>query len=481
MDPTTLVTFLFRAPPAVHTVELLGSWDNFRRPYRMHHDRLRGATFYTGCFKFENIIFDGGERGGGLPRTGGLKQGGTYWYYYRLNYDCDAYDHGQPHTTACPIMPGQPLNVIEVPTEIIDIPTRCQSAYGSDMMRTSLVHTTAQTTTAATTLDPAERYAPVEAPPKSKVHSRCLSDDQLAGRLEGIDRPLSAPPATASRQVRPVSPFSRRSLHSLRVPSARSVVSSIYSQRSPRGTPGTGIDSELPDSEEAMDAMNQVDHPMDTRSLASSSHRRQSTLTCGSASIHNVHSYTISDGNHHVYQPQVYSPSPSHSSDDSPVPSPFALEFPMLPKHEYLDCIPDFGEHPDTLSDGLAALELSSPTFTATTVSSTGGNNTPFRLSARLSCEESLLKEGVPNTTSSRNHHHPSWELHYSLPNISSDSNHSLAKTITSTRTTTTTTKISLREERPSSLSSSSPPLPSIIQEEEGSMMDAIFSELKCL
>lgn len=69
MDPTTLVTFLFRAPAEARTVELLGSWDRFSQPYRMHNDRRRGI--WSGIFKFENISFDGDDLRWTKPRTGG--------------------------------------------------------------------------------------------------------------------------------------------------------------------------------------------------------------------------------------------------------------------------------------------------------------------------------------------------------------------------------------------------------------------------
>ena len=114
MDPTTLVTFLFKAPPEVRTVELLGSWDNFTQPYRMHHDRRRGTGFYSGCFKFHNIIFDGDGARWTRPRTGGLKQGRVYWYYYRTNDMDETYDDSREWTSTCPLLPGQRLNVIYV-------------------------------------------------------------------------------------------------------------------------------------------------------------------------------------------------------------------------------------------------------------------------------------------------------------------------------------------------------------------------------
>lgn len=75
MDPTTLVTFLFRAPTEARTVELLGSWDCFTQPYRMHNDRRRGI--WSGIFKFENISFDGNGVQWTKPRSGGKQNGKT--------------------------------------------------------------------------------------------------------------------------------------------------------------------------------------------------------------------------------------------------------------------------------------------------------------------------------------------------------------------------------------------------------------------
>ncbi|KAH0068102.1 hypothetical protein KCU66_g23310, partial [Aureobasidium melanogenum] len=85
MDSTTLVTFLFKSRPDVQTVELFGSWDNFSRPYRMQSDGHRGRGVWTGCHSFENIICDGDSINQLRPRNGALKQGGTYWYYYKLD------------------------------------------------------------------------------------------------------------------------------------------------------------------------------------------------------------------------------------------------------------------------------------------------------------------------------------------------------------------------------------------------------------
>ena len=179
MDPTALVTFLFRAPIYARTVELLGSWDNFSQPYRMHHDRKRGKTFWSGCFRFQNIIFDGDKDNWSRARNGGLKQGGTYWYYYRLNDDLELYDESRESTAACPLLPGQKMNVIEVPMEVEERP-RSRSAsvdLTGTLTRLSSTHT----------LDPGDKFAPLDPPPISKVHKYCRSDLALSGRLEGTD------------------------------------------------------------------------------------------------------------------------------------------------------------------------------------------------------------------------------------------------------------------------------------------------------
>lgn len=178
MDPETLVSFAFRAPREVRTVELLGSWDNFQRPYAMYHDRRRGQGYYTGCFEFQDIVFDGSEVHWTKPRTGGLKQGGTYWYYFRLDDDIEAYDDLRECTASCPLMPGQVVNVINVPREVPDTPLMGRSAS------VSLIGTLSQLSNLHTT-NPKARYQAPQPPPVSKVHERCISDFALKGRLEG--------------------------------------------------------------------------------------------------------------------------------------------------------------------------------------------------------------------------------------------------------------------------------------------------------
>ncbi|KAK5138532.1 hypothetical protein LTR08_000120 [Meristemomyces frigidus] len=180
MDPTTLVAFLFKAPPETRAIELFGSWDNFAQPYAMHHDRRRGKGSWTGCFRFENIIFDGDSSQWTKPRSGGLKQGGTYWYYYRLDDDFETYDEVLEHTSSCPLLPGQVVNVMEVPTEIMEPPSRCRSAGYWEELKGTLSRFPAHSR--QQTLEPSDKYALLEAPPISKVHDRCNSGFPLEGR-----------------------------------------------------------------------------------------------------------------------------------------------------------------------------------------------------------------------------------------------------------------------------------------------------------
>lgn len=154
MGTTTLVTFLFESPAAARTVELLGSWDNFTKSYSMKRDRRKGSCFWSGCYSFKDIICDGDLNNLSQKRSGGLKMGGTYWYYYRID-DNEYHDSTQPSTTLCPLLPGQRLNVLEVPFE-----SRSRSNSASSI--SSGIHT----------LDPEDKYltprpAPIPRLPKS--------------------------------------------------------------------------------------------------------------------------------------------------------------------------------------------------------------------------------------------------------------------------------------------------------------------------
>ncbi|OKL64680.1 hypothetical protein UA08_01051 [Talaromyces atroroseus] len=120
MSSTTLITFLVRAPSNVRSVDLVGSWDNFSRPYAMERDRRMGAGHWRGCHTFTDIVRDGTSPSQSPGRSGGLKMGGTYWYYYRLDGDAEFYNEVEPVTSLCPLLPGQPVNVLNVPIILPD-------------------------------------------------------------------------------------------------------------------------------------------------------------------------------------------------------------------------------------------------------------------------------------------------------------------------------------------------------------------------
>ncbi|ORY05901.1 hypothetical protein BCR34DRAFT_41984 [Clohesyomyces aquaticus] len=158
MASTTLVTFMFDCPAAVRTVELLGSWDNFSKSYRLRLDKRRGPNIWSGCYSFEDIICDGDLTTTGEKRNGALKMGGTYWYYYKVDDDDEHHNPSQPSTTVCPLLPGQRLNVLEVPTE-----TRGRSDSSSS-------------TTAVFTRNPNDKYlnpVPPKAVPSRRPGNLC--------------------------------------------------------------------------------------------------------------------------------------------------------------------------------------------------------------------------------------------------------------------------------------------------------------------
>ncbi|KAE8142620.1 hypothetical protein BDV38DRAFT_127611 [Aspergillus pseudotamarii] len=86
----------------------------------MEHDRRIGPGHWRGCHSFTSIICDGTPKNIGSSRSGGLKMGGTYWYYYLLDDDVEYYNHAEPVTSHCPLLPGQPVNVLHVPVILPD-------------------------------------------------------------------------------------------------------------------------------------------------------------------------------------------------------------------------------------------------------------------------------------------------------------------------------------------------------------------------
>ncbi|KAL8646063.1 MAG: hypothetical protein Q9210_006347 [Variospora velana] len=153
MATTTLTTFLLQLPTSIRTVDLLGSWDNFQEAYPLQKDRQAGPGHWRGCHAFKNIVCDGHHLNPSATRNGGLKMGGTYWYFYRLDGDFEQHDSEKPSTTACPLLPGQQVNILEVPTQQQDEEHRPYTLVESTVF----------------TLDPKAKYSPLKPPLRRDV------------------------------------------------------------------------------------------------------------------------------------------------------------------------------------------------------------------------------------------------------------------------------------------------------------------------
>ncbi|EUC46661.1 hypothetical protein COCMIDRAFT_92329 [Bipolaris oryzae ATCC 44560] len=205
MDNTTLHTFLFHCPAALRSVVLLGSWDNFTRSYPLELDSRGGRNIWKGCFTFSDIICDGDLTQQSPKRDGPLKMGGTYWYYYKVDGDEELHNPAEESTTFCPLLPGQRLNVLDVPRE-------GHNRSNSD-------------TTSAFTRNPNDRYlTPVPpTPPRSHPSSR------PAGTPEASTLPLPSPWTPRSATHAPMDCF--LSPHNVR--HARSASASPYLPSTP--------------------------------------------------------------------------------------------------------------------------------------------------------------------------------------------------------------------------------------------------------
>ncbi|KAF7184600.1 hypothetical protein CNMCM7691_005784 [Aspergillus felis] len=158
MSSTTLMTFLLTTSPNVKSVKLLGSWDNFSKPYAMERDRRVGPGHWRGCHTFTDIVCDGSHTHQAPARSGGLKMGGTYWYYYLLDNDVEYFNEAEPVTSLCPLLPGQPLNVLQVPVILPDT-RHTHSLQDSPSSRQPDIRT----------MNPEDKYMNPRRPPKPKL------------------------------------------------------------------------------------------------------------------------------------------------------------------------------------------------------------------------------------------------------------------------------------------------------------------------
>ncbi|EGE85937.1 hypothetical protein BDDG_08882 [Blastomyces dermatitidis ATCC 18188] len=236
---TTLMTFLVRTPPNTRSVKLFGSWDNFTRAYPMEKDSRMGRGHWKGCHTFTNIICDGETTPSAPGRDGGLRMGGTYWYYYQLDNEVDFFNEAEPVTTSCALLPGQPLNVLNVP---IHLPSS-QTHPGRGTRPGSRISN-------HETMDPADKYMNPRAPPRPALPRLTTSPAKLMRTGYGLTSPLSSgsslPPVNERRFSHPRALSTRRRIRvggklslDLKIsinhsPKANSLRSAILNFTSPR-------------------------------------------------------------------------------------------------------------------------------------------------------------------------------------------------------------------------------------------------------
>ncbi|CZR54515.1 uncharacterized protein PAC_04399 [Phialocephala subalpina] len=153
----------------------------------MERDIRRARGQWRGCYAFEDIICDG-DGGSSPKRTGGLKMGSTYYYYYELD-DCTEYhDATIPFTTSCPYLPGQPVNLLYVPVEVQ--PLRYRSASMSSMANGDIK-----------TMNPADKFMTPRQPPPPPPLPRLNTATSVLTKKRSA-RSLS-PPKTEKSQWSP--------------------------------------------------------------------------------------------------------------------------------------------------------------------------------------------------------------------------------------------------------------------------------------
>ncbi|KAJ5682788.1 hypothetical protein N7462_005953 [Penicillium macrosclerotiorum] len=261
MTSTTLMTFLLVTNPEIRSVKLLGSWDNFSRPYAMERDKRVGPGHWRGCHTFTDIIGDGPPGDKVQWRSGGLKMGQTYWYYYLLDEDVEYFNQAEPVTTKCPLLPGQPVNVLNVPIILPDSRSHVRSNSNSSQKSEHR------------TMNPEDKFMNPRKPPKpnlarlqTSVPHATTSNPSSISPINGIVHRSASQPNSATRRyhskdARSVSPPRSRALRPafrpvqevekhtwVEMPSRSNTVNGVLQQRNAattqhRNLPGISINT----------------------------------------------------------------------------------------------------------------------------------------------------------------------------------------------------------------------------------------------
>lgn len=426
------------------------------------------------------------------------------------------------------MMPGQVVNILEVPIEIVELPARCCSS--------SNIEGSLSNWQQLQTLDPATKYEMLEPPPASKTHARSFSDGTLKGRLEhhrlSVLEETVSQPATPALHCAEAMSVQRKDSHNV-----SSCNSSIYSQDSscsaaaltsedleegPSGftrpvaeqglyqlpevsessLPGA-VDLHGPDAE----PVEQVEHadisPAEISSAspkvkASFPIRKLSALSIGPFSVQNVQFYnesrpgTMLNEDPEQHRPRVYSlpTSELRSSEEG------SLQLSPMTAPEQRPSTTESEEGYFALDSDIADNDMGSPSFSMASASS-DGEESPLRLSPQNSIKIETRSPsrsgrgfaGFANRIRSMRHRQsrpqtqaegpprltlPSF-INYELP-PAMDSNHSLAKSHSNFSNHTRSAHGNMPAPTVFDADIPVPALPS--REAEGSMADAIFSEL---
>ncbi|RKF72716.1 hypothetical protein GcM1_247178 [Golovinomyces cichoracearum] len=159
----------------------------------MERDPRKARGQWRGCHRFKDITCDG-DSFCGPKRTGGLKMGSRYYYYYELDGSVEYYNEKMPYTTSCPYLPGQPVNYLWVPLEIPRL--RKRSASMSSVRSEDLK-----------TIDPTDKYIELRIQPVSPTIPRSNTStsvllDQKSDRTRPPQPRLSPRLSIYSRTVK---------------------------------------------------------------------------------------------------------------------------------------------------------------------------------------------------------------------------------------------------------------------------------------